>query len=148
MLQPSDNSDTKLMTFVSGLRPHATAIKRREVKMKSMLGLAGTALFLVMAQGAVLAQETRPSNGLVAPPPPVVTRPGGDGNVSQYEYVPEKQPTWQYSAPGSTEDACSAENALLRDQVRDMQTQTMQLEAEIADLKARNQALQKATASK
>ncbi len=44
--------------------------------------------------------------------------------------------------------SCSAENALLRDQVRDMQTQTMQLEAEIADLKARNQALQKATASK
>ncbi|MCC0018447.1 hypothetical protein [Mesorhizobium denitrificans] len=116
--------------------------------MKNIHGAAGAVLFLVAVQGAAFAQEARPSNGLVAPPPPVVTRPGGDGNVSQYEYAPEKQPTWQYSAPGSTEDACSAENALLRDQVRDMQTQTMQLEAEIADLKARNQALQKATASK
>ena len=110
--------------------------------MKNIHGAAGAVLFLVAVQGAAFAQEARPSNGLVAPPPPVVTRPGGDGNVSQYEYAPEKQPTWQYSAPGSTE------NALLRDQVRDMQTQTMQLEAEIADLKARNQALQKATASK
>ncbi len=76
--------------------------------MKNIHGAAGAVLFLVAVQGAAFAQEARPSNGLVAPPPPVVTRPGGDGNVSQYEYAPEKQPTWQYSAPGSTEDACSA----------------------------------------
>lgn len=116
--------------------------------MKGIQIAAVAALTALAVQGIALAQDAQPSNGLIAPPPPVVTRPGGDGNVSQYEYAPEKQPTWQYSAPGSTEDACSAENALLRDQVRDMQTQTMQLEAEIADLKARNQALQKATASK
>ncbi len=59
----------------------------------------------------------------------------------------EQQPTWQYAAPGSAEDACSAENALLRDQVRDLQSQTMQLQAEIANLKARNQALQKAASA-
>lgn len=116
--------------------------------MKGILMATAVALTTLAVQGAALGQDTRPSNDLVAPPAPVVTRPGGDGNVSQYEYAPEKQPTWQYTAPGSTEDACSAENALLRDQVRDMQTQTMQLEAEIADLKARNQALQKASASK
>ncbi|MDH1270326.1 MULTISPECIES: hypothetical protein [Hyphomicrobiales] len=120
---------------------------RIEKRMKAFRKWTGAMLFLLTIHGAVHAQETRSGSDLVAPPPPVVLKPGGDGNVSQYEYAPEQQPTWQYAAPGSAEDACSAENALLRDQVRDLQSQTMQLQAEIANLKARNQALQKAASA-
>lgn len=115
--------------------------------MMSIKGAVGAVVVLLAIYGTAHAQETRSGSDLVAPPPPVVLKPGGDGNVSQYEYAPEQQPTWQYAAPGSAEDACSAENALLRDQVRDLQSQTMQLQAEIANLKARNQALQKAASA-
>jgi len=112
--------------------------------------LAGAVLLAAASPSATIAQSSGPADapgGPVGPPPAVVTRPGGDGNKSQYEYAPENQPSWEYSAPGSFEDGCTNENALLRDQLRDMETQVLQLTGEIATLKARNSALQKASAA-
>ena len=50
-------------------------------------------------------------------PDPVITRPGGEGNVSRYEFAPEDQPTLQYKAPpaGADTDLFGNEVDILRE---------------------------------
>lgn len=101
--------------------------------------LAATAIMVALPAFAQSGSQP------VAPPNPVVTRPGGDANKSQYEYAPEQQPSWTYTAPGTDADACATESALLRDRVRDLEAEIMQLTAEKRDLAARNKVLLKAS---
>lgn len=96
---------------------------------------------LALAQGAGLASAQQ--QGTVVPPDPLIMRPGGDGNKSQYEYTPENQPSWSYQPPANAEDACVQESALLRDKARDMEEQILLLQQQVADLTARNDALQR-----
>jgi len=78
-------------------------------------------------------------------PDPVITRPGGEGNVSRYEFAPEDQPTLQYKAPpaGADTDLFGNEVDILRDQVRELENALMEVRAENRKLKAHNETLLK-----
>lgn len=87
-----------------------------------------------------LAQDTRA-------PDAVITKPGGVGNVSRYEYAPENQPALEYKAPpsGADSDLFGTEVDILRDQVRDLENALMEVRAENRRLKAHNETLLKET---
>lgn len=87
---------------------------------------------------AAVAQDTRA-------PDPIITRPGGEGNVSRYEYAPEDQPKLEYKAPpsGADSDLFGSEVDILRDQVRDLENALMEERAENRRLKAYNETLLK-----
>ncbi|MCA1869566.1 hypothetical protein HW571_28555 [Agrobacterium genomosp. 3] len=78
-------------------------------------------------------------------PDPVITRPGGEGNVSRYEFAPEDQPTLHYKAPpaGADTDLFGNEVDILRDQVRELENALMEVRAENRKLKAYNETLLK-----
>jgi hypothetical protein len=94
-------------------------------------------LVAVLPQMAA-AQDTRA-------PEPVITKPGGQGNVSRYEYAPEDQPKLEYKAPpsGADTDLFGSEVSILRDQVRDLENALMEVRAENRRLKAYNETLLK-----
>lgn len=80
-------------------------------------------------------------------PSPTIEIPGGKKNASQFEYVPERQPTWIYEQPGNLEDACAMENAVLQDQLRDKDLQLLEAADQIRVLHAQLSVLQKKTVS-
>ena len=78
-------------------------------------------------------------------PDPIITKPGGEGNVSRYEYAPEGQPTLEYKAPpsGADTDLFGSEVDILRDQVRELENALMEVRMENRRLKAHNETLMK-----
>lgn len=78
-------------------------------------------------------------------PDPIITKPGGEGNVSRYEYAPEGQPTLEYKAPpsGADTDLFGSEVDILRDQVRELENALMEVRSENRRLKAHNETLLK-----